>query len=249
MQLTLLGTGDTLGTPVPLCDCVGCQNAPRRRRPALLVEHDDTTLLFDAGPDIFEQLVHTNTRSVDECFLTHGHDDHAAGVVDLHKLSAFTDATVSVAAEEAVWDHVDETFPWVGLSRREIAPGTVSTHGSLRIEAFRIDHSDLFPELGFAVSDGDATVGYAPDVFSLPNTEPIDSADLLIVDGLYLIETVFEDDDHAGPERLRAAIESVNADRVVLVNVSEHHHRCTTDEFVEAVQPYEVWRDFDQLRL
>ncbi|QIB76094.1 hypothetical protein G3I44_18545 [Halogeometricum borinquense] len=74
--------------------------------------------------------------------------------------------------------------------------------------------------------------------------------DVLFVDGLYLLGKVFqEDDDHAGPDRLRREIESIDADRTVLLNISEHWHKTAATEFATEAGDYEVWSDFDTLQV
>jgi len=250
MHVTLLGTGDTLGMPVPLCDCHPCTETEIRRRPGLRVELNDTTLVFDAGPDIREQLIRTETDSVDAFFLTHGHDDHIGGIPELHKLSAFNDTPIVAYAESPTWSHVLDTFPWIEIDQRTMSAGEHIQVGPLTVKAFRIEHSEQFPELGFAVTDGDSTVAYAPDVWALPETAVLQSVDVLFVDALYLLGKPFpEDDDHAGPARLQQEIDAVGADRVVLTNVSEHHHHVSTAEFKNQAGEYEVWSDFDSVSL
>jgi len=41
MDVTLLGSGDALGMPAPLCDCEYCTESDPRRRPGLLVAGED----------------------------------------------------------------------------------------------------------------------------------------------------------------------------------------------------------------
>jgi len=53
----------------------------RRSSPALLLEHDETRILFDAGPDIAKQL--KKVPNPDVVFITHAHPDHIDGIDDL----------------------------------------------------------------------------------------------------------------------------------------------------------------------
>lgn len=250
MRATVLGTGDALGMPVPLCNCQFCTDADARRRPGLLVESGDVTVVFDAGPDLHEQLVRTGTEQVDAFFLTHGHDDHLTGVLDLQKLRAFADEDVVIASSDSLLSYVHERFPWVDCPTRRIERGETVQCGPLTVTAIPLEHAAAFPEQGYVVSDGSATVTYAPDLWSFGETTRHEGADVLFVDGLYFFGKVFEDDDdHAGPERLRSEIESVGADRVVLLNVSEHHHQMTTEELRRRAGNYEIWSDFDSVTL
>lgn len=250
MRVTLLGTGDTVGMPVPLCDCRFCAEAEPRRRPGLLVEAGETTVVLDTGPDVGRQLVRAGATAVDSFFITHAHDDHLAGILDIQKLRAFAGEDVTVQASDEVRSYALERFPWLTLPMRTIEPGETTRLGELAVTAFPIAHSDAFPEQGYVVTDGDSSVAYAPDVWSLTEATAHRGVDLLFVDGLYLFGRVFEDDtDHAGPDRLRAEIERADADRVVLLNVSEHWHRARTADLEERAEPYEVWADFDAVSL
>lgn len=250
MRVTVLGTGDALGMPVPLCDCQYCEDADVRRRAAMLVESGDTALVFDAGPDLREQLVRAGNDEIDAFFLTHSHDDHLAGVLDLQKLWAFADEEIMVTASDSVLSYVSERFPWIDFPTRRLELGDEVRYGNLTVTAFPVEHSSAFPEQGYVVSNGNRAVVYVPDLWSFEETTVHKGADLLFVDGLYLFGKVFEeDDDHAGPERLRSEIESAQADRVVLTNVSEHHHEATTEDLRERAGEYEIWSDFDSVTL
>lgn len=86
MRITLLGTGDAGGVPLPGCDCTACVRARNdsryRRRPcAALVEAGDTRVLLDAGlPDLAEKFP---PGSLSAIVLTHFHPDHVQGLFHL----------------------------------------------------------------------------------------------------------------------------------------------------------------------
>ncbi|MFB6185387.1 MAG: metal-dependent hydrolase, partial [Halobacteriaceae archaeon] len=73
MNITLLGSGEAVGVPAPLCGCEYCTESPTRRRPGLLIETTATTIVLDIPPEIKEQLHRTNTADVDAFFVTHHH--------------------------------------------------------------------------------------------------------------------------------------------------------------------------------
>ncbi len=49
MRMTLFGTGDATGMPATPCDCEYCAQSAPQRRPAVLVESDDTAVVLDMG--------------------------------------------------------------------------------------------------------------------------------------------------------------------------------------------------------
>ena len=61
MKITVLGTGDTVGTPKVNCDCEVCREAKEkgleRLRTSILIEHKGLNLLIDTTPDLRRQLL------------------------------------------------------------------------------------------------------------------------------------------------------------------------------------------------
>ena len=63
-KITLLGSGDTLGTPLALCNCASCvDNNPKSKRTrfGLLIEHENKTILIDTNPDLKWQCLKSET--------------------------------------------------------------------------------------------------------------------------------------------------------------------------------------------
>ena len=270
MDATLLGSGDALGVPAPLCDCEYCQRSDERRRPGLLVETDAATVLLDVGPDLRQQLHATDTTSVDACFLTHHHWDHVAGLGELdHATMPFDDHVLNpgeFAADERPADtettlHLTPTaalhFQYANAHLADrfdpalLAHGDPVSVGDLTVVPFPVDHArPLFDTLGFAVRHNDATVVYAPDLQAfLPDWDggrAYEDADLLFAEGAAL----FRAETHGRREDLRAALDAADADRTVLVNVNEHLQRAHTAELEALVADlgYELGADFETYR-
>ena len=87
IKITVLGSGTSVGIPAVgnlgwgSCDPSNIKN--KRQRCAVLIESDGTTILIDAGPDIKNQLIEHNVKSIDAVFITHQHADHIAGLDEL----------------------------------------------------------------------------------------------------------------------------------------------------------------------
>jgi ribonuclease Z len=71
-RVTLLGTGH----PAPFLNRFG---------PSILIEAEDTNLLFDCGRGTMQRLfqINSNAKPFDKLFLTHLHSDHTTGIPDL----------------------------------------------------------------------------------------------------------------------------------------------------------------------
>lgn len=92
MRVTLLGTGDTTGTPTVGCDCGTCEQARKqdieRSRFSVHVENERTgeSLLIDASPDFRQQFRAADADLPDEAVISHIHFDHLDGLGNAYRL-------------------------------------------------------------------------------------------------------------------------------------------------------------------
>lgn len=86
MEVTLLGTGDTTGTPTVGCECETCIAARNRgiERSRFSVhvrnEQTDESILIDASPDFRAQFLSHDVPLPDAVVITHIHFDHLDGL-------------------------------------------------------------------------------------------------------------------------------------------------------------------------
>lgn len=268
MEVTLLGSGEAVGVPAPLCDCQYCTETQRRRRPSLLIETADVTVVLDISPDIKEQLYMTETASVDAFFVTHHHFDHIGGIHELHHAAmgfdthvgidggplpaeTFTEAEKPVDPEfqiyltETALGHVENANPHLvdALDFRTIDHGNAIEIGDLSIVSFPVRHArSQFDTCGFAVYHDEKKVVYAPDMWEFMDDTEYKQADLLFAEGAALFRAF----GHGEESDLRAALDTADATRTILMNLNEHLQRMTTQEMANAIDQdrFELGEDF-----
>lgn len=259
MKITLLGSGDAIGMPVPLCGCDYCRTSDRRRRPSLLVETADCTLVLDAGPDLAEQLRTIGVKDVDAVFLTHVHHDHIEGLHAIAQAGKWpadhleesmefepvNDPTVSVYLTATALEHLREMRSYLlpMIATKSIAPRTSLEFGDAHITPFAVEHArPTFETIGFVIECGGSKVVYAPDVERFRDYETPIEPELLFIEGAALFGTPL----HGSEESLRMTIEATTPDQVVLLTISEHKARKHTEALgkIATASEYELGADF-----
>ncbi len=85
-EFEFLGTGTSIGIPVPSCPCEVCHSAdPKdtRWRSSGLVRYNGQHIIIDAGPEFRLQCLRAQVESLAGILITHSHADHVAGLDDI----------------------------------------------------------------------------------------------------------------------------------------------------------------------
>jgi phosphoribosyl 1,2-cyclic phosphate phosphodiesterase len=154
MEATLLGTGDTTGTPTPGCDCDTCERARslgvERSRFSVHVRSEATgeSLLVDASPDFRHQFLTQDVPLPDAAVITHVHFDHLDGLGNAYRL--FEDLPVYAADEvdpetgESVADTVRSKYDYLDrVSVRDASPFDAVEVCGLDVTLVPVDHPPL----------------------------------------------------------------------------------------------------------
>jgi len=208
MQVTLLGTGDTTGTPTVGCECDTCAEARRRgverTRFSVHVRNDRTgeSVLVDFSPDFRHQFLTQAVALPDAGIVTHIHFDHLDGLGNAYRL--FDDLSVHAA---------DETDPQTG----ESVAGTVARKYDYLQQ---VDARTQTPFEPFEVCGLEATlvpVDHPPLLcYGLAIEDPETGAKL----------SLSGDTTYDVPERSRAVLSDPDlflADAIVPASLCEHH--------------------------
>ncbi|MFB6106676.1 MAG: MBL fold metallo-hydrolase [Halobacteriaceae archaeon] len=197
MRVTLLGTGDTTGTPTPGCDCATCARARdlgvERTRFSVHVRNDDTgeVLLIDASPDFRHQFLREGVALPDEAVVTHVHFDHLDGLGNVYRLVDHLDVHAANEADPAAGESVAETVArrYDYLDRVSVVPETPRDPFSacgFEVELVPVVHPPLVC-YGVVVRDGSATLALTGDTaygLSPASRAALADADLLLADAI-----------------------------------------------------------------
>jgi phosphoribosyl 1,2-cyclic phosphate phosphodiesterase len=115
MRVTLLGTGDTTGTPTVGCDCDTCERARdedlERTRFSIHVhnERTDEGLLIDFSPDFRHQFLREDLPAPDAGVVTHVHFDHLDGLGNCYRITDHLDVHAADEVDPVTGESVAET--------------------------------------------------------------------------------------------------------------------------------------------
>src|SRR5438445_1582056 len=130
LQLTVLGSGTSMGVPTIGCRCPVCASKdPRdnRLRPSVLLSRNGQNVLIDTTPDFRTQALRTGIDQVEAVLLTHGHADHVMGFDDLRPLSVGRMQPMPVYGNKEAFEIVRRAFsyPFDGKAKLSTVPKVV----------------------------------------------------------------------------------------------------------------------------
>jgi phosphoribosyl 1,2-cyclic phosphate phosphodiesterase len=197
MRVTLLGTGDTTGTPTPNCDCDTCRVARERgierTRFSVHVANEETgeCLLVDASPDFRRQFRRESVALPDACVISHIHFDHLDGLGNAYRLldslPVYAADETDPATDESVAETVQRKYDY--LDRVTVHPRTpfepFETCG-FEVTLVPVEHPPLRC-YGLTVERGGSKLALTGDThygIGERSRAALRGADLLLADGL-----------------------------------------------------------------
>src|SRR5256884_162334 len=135
IQLTVLGSGTSMGVPSLGCHCRVCSSKdPRdnRLRPSLLLSRGDQNVVIDTTPDFRQQALRVRLERLDAILLTHGHADHILGFDDIRPFNIRQRAALPVYSNEETFRVIRRVFAYVFDDKP-----TLSTVPSVTLNAIR----------------------------------------------------------------------------------------------------------------
>lgn len=177
MKVTFLGTGTSQGIPLIGCDCRVCTShdpKDKRLRTSVFIEHHDTNIVIDTGPDFRQQMLRENIRKVDAVLFTHEHKDHIAGLDEVRAFNFIHQMVMPVYATERVQNAIKREFAYIFAEEKypgipQIELKTISNqtfdvsgikvipievmHHKMSVKAFRIGNFTYITDANYISED------------------------------------------------------------------------------------------------
>lgn len=229
MRITLLGTGDAVGTPKIGCNCVACTDAraggkSQRLRFSILVESDKGKILIDTSPDLRQQFLKQGLSGIDGVIWTHGHYDHYSGFGEFYRVQN----RVDVYGIPENLDYINQFVSFLKPRYHYVKLYEPFELIGLQFTLFKVNHPPVEVPTGVIIREGNTKVVVTGDTNSkIPeiSLELMKDPDLLIADGI--VPPHIHIKKHMNSEEAMALAEKLNAKKVVLTHLSHlfrpHH--------------------------
>jgi len=186
MKLTVLGTGDAIGTPKIRCSCPQCTRArttgEMRLRTSLLLENGGKHILIDSSPDLRQQLLRNGSPHIDAVIWTHGHYDHFIGFGEFYRVQEVP----PVYAAVPVLNYCAGVFRFLSFDKHPVNPYDPFNLFGISITPFLVKHPPAYT-CGFVMECHGAKIGFTSDTNAdIPkkSLDLLNNLDLLLVDAL-----------------------------------------------------------------
>ena len=186
MKITLLGTGDAVGTPRIGCDCPQCTHAmatgTMRLRTSLLVENEDRHILIDSSPDLRQQLLLHGSPHIDAVIWTHGHYDHFIGFGEFYRVQNIP----PVFAAPPVLNYCADLFRFLTFDKVAVRPYEPFDIFGITITPFLVKHPPAYT-CGMLFETDESRAAFTSDTnIDIPqqSLDLLHHLDLLLLDAL-----------------------------------------------------------------
>lgn len=127
LQITVLGSGTSVGVPTIGCHCAVCTSEdPRdnRLRPSIVIAYEGNNILIDTTPDFRAQALRAKLGRLDAILYTHPHADHMMGLDDVRPFQFKRKDPIPVFGSEATLAAIHRCFPYAfdGQERNTYVP-------------------------------------------------------------------------------------------------------------------------------
>ena len=254
MQLTVLGSGTSMGVPTIGCHCAVCtSNDPRdnRMRTSVLLSRNGQNVLIDTTPDFRTQALRVGINQIEAVLLTHGHADHVMGFDDLRPLSVGRSQPMPVYGNKQAFEIVRRAFSYAfdGKPKLSTVPSVIlkEIDGPFELLGVKITpiplvHGEM-TVLGFRFG----RAAYLTDFNSVPESSfaLLQGLDDVILDALRDTPHPM----HQTVEQALALVEKIKPQRAWFTHIAHDLGHAATNERLRKQGHANVQLAYDGLRL
>jgi phosphoribosyl 1,2-cyclic phosphate phosphodiesterase len=125
MKFIILGCGSSMGVPRSdgyFGNCNPKNKKNYRTRCSALIKTKNEIALFDTSPDLRQQLINNNIKTVNKVFYSHMHADQTHGINDLRVFYIKKKKTISVYADKPTQKHLMNSFKYCFVNNSKEYP-------------------------------------------------------------------------------------------------------------------------------
>ena len=145
LKFIILGSGSSMGVPRAdghFGDCNPNNKKNYRTRCSALIKFNKINILIDTSPDLRQQLISNNIKSINKVFYTHLHADQTHGINDLRAFFLKMKKKLPVYADKKTAKYLLSTFKYCFKSTSGY-PSTLSLNNLRNIHTFKNDKNKI----------------------------------------------------------------------------------------------------------
>lgn len=229
MQITILGSGSSVGAPAIGCDCKVCMSTNpknKRTRASIYLESNGVSILVDTSPDLRMQALNCKLKKIDAVFYTHSHADHINGIDDIKSFNFLAQKPIPAFGDRFTMEYLQKAFPFVfwdnvpgkGWYKPWLTPNIFEFYDrfnfmGIDIQTFEMSHGKL------------SVVGYRfNDVVYTTDTNFIDERGFEIIKGakLWIVDCLRYDDSdtHANYDLTMKWLDKVKPEKAIITHMA-----------------------------
>ncbi len=120
-RFTILGCGSSLGSPWINQNWGNCNKSNKRNirsRCCAHIKFGSISILIDTSPDIRQQLINNNIKTVDAILYTHEHADQTAGIFEFRPIYFLNKKKIPLYCNVETKRQIKLTYPWLFKSSK-----------------------------------------------------------------------------------------------------------------------------------